>query len=273
MVHYIETAKEMKEERKDRLARFMVKLSGGYSILPFPAVREAEVNQAILRQLGRTPTMNIKDLVVKKGIDHALGAEFDLAKVSEKFQNNVSDLLGNEDTLVKILTDPTLLRTSREMGKDDMEIVEKLEEDRRKLLAQCPDKEMRLRIAIAQMAEGSIMPIVVTELKRLGLPVQELAQTFETPEAAKAFILGMPTMDFWINLHIERDNDIGRKIDRNDTNDIAFLSMAVPYCDVVVTEKFWAHKLRSKGFDAKYNCEILTSVSDLPRTIKDRIGD
>jgi len=75
-------------------------------------------------------------------------------------------------------------------------------------------------------------------------------------------------MDIWINLHVLRDSDKGKAVHRNDTNDMAFLSIAVPYCDIIVTEKYWAHQLISNGYDKKYNTTILTDLTELTDMIK-----
>ena len=50
----------------------------------------------------------------------------------------------------------------------------------------------------------------------------------------------------------------------NDSMDLAVVSMAVPYCDVVVTEKFWGTLVHRHGFDSEYGTEILHDVAELP---------
>ena len=74
-------------------------------------------------------------------------------------------------------------------------------------------------------------------------------------------------MDIWINLHVISENELSRPIHRNDMHDIAFLAVAVPYCDVVVVEKYWAHILQTSGLDKKYGCLVINSVSDLPELL------
>jgi len=54
----------------------------------------------------------------------------------------------------------------------------------------------------------------------------------------------------------------------SDLRDFEQLSTAVPYCDIVVTEKHSATILREKGLDTRYNTVILTSITELPDAIE-----
>jgi hypothetical protein len=49
----------------------------------------------------------------------------------------------------------------------------------------------------------------------------------------------------------------------NDLNDIAYLSTAVGYCDMVVTERKWAHLLNASGAAARFDTMALHDLNDL----------
>jgi hypothetical protein len=57
----------------------------------------------------------------------------------------------------------------------------------------------------------------------------------------------------------------------NDLNDIAYLSTAVGYYDVVVTERKWAHLLNVSGAAARFNTMALHDLNDLT-AILDAVG-
>jgi hypothetical protein len=79
-------------------------------------------------------------------------------------------------------------------------------------------------------------------------------------------LLGMfekiPVLDVQLELTTERDRDTNRAVDKNDMADISFLSVAIPYCDVVVSEIYWTTlaSRRQLGLKTKYNIEIIRDI-------------
>lgn len=53
----------------------------------------------------------------------------------------------------------------------------------------------------------------------------------------------------------------------NDIYDIDALSLAVPYCDIVVTEKACHHLLQAAGLSARMRTTSLRRLVDLPNAI------
>jgi len=90
---------------------------------------------------------------------------------------------------------------------------------------------------------------------------------FASPDDYFSFFHSIPTLDVLITLIHARDRDLGRAVHRNDAKDIIFLSVAIPYCNVIVLERFWAHVVESTGLDRKYDTLSLTDVGDLPRSL------
>jgi len=62
---------------------------------------------------------------------------------------------------------------------------------------------------------------------------------------------------------VSRNEHWDRKIESNDATDIAFLNVAIPYCDVLVLEKYFHNLARNSKLDKKYNTRIIKSLSDL----------
>jgi hypothetical protein len=73
----------------------------------------------------------------------------------------------------------------------------------------------------------------------------------------------IPVLDVEINLHVERNEHKGRKIEPNDEIDIAFLSLAVPYCHIVVTERFWANLILRLKLDLKYGTIVANDLNEV----------
>ena len=54
----------------------------------------------------------------------------------------------------------------------------------------------------------------------------------------------------------------------NDLNDVTALSVAVPYCDVVVTERQWAHFVDVAQLDRRFNTTVISDLRKLPELLK-----
>jgi hypothetical protein len=53
----------------------------------------------------------------------------------------------------------------------------------------------------------------------------------------------------------------------NDIYDIDAMSLAVPYCDVVVPDKAFYHVLNSAGLGERMHTALLRNLVDLPNTL------
>ena len=78
----------------------------------------------------------------------------------------------------------------------------------------------------------------------------------------------VPTLDVLVTLETERDENLPRKPHENDLADLAALSVAIPYCDIVVTEKHWANVAKRNKLNRKYDTCILTDVRELETVLK-----
>jgi len=266
-VHIIETARNENKERRERLANFIADLSKSYGILPYISVRQQEIENAILIKLGQASKHNIAEIAINRGVAHMLGMELPENVFSadyEKFLIKVNQL---EKFVATMMIDFISRELVSELRQEDIDGIADYEKSRR-LKNEELSKEMRLRLAIMEMDYDRLFPVIIEQLKKMGVDPKPFADSFTDIEDWKRFFFSMPTMDIWINLHVLRDSDKGKAVHRNDTNDMAFLSIAVPYCDIIVTEKYWARQLISNGYDKKYNTTILTDLTELTDMIK-----
>jgi len=54
-----------------------------------------------------------------------------------------------------------------------------------------------------------------------------------------------------------------RMVTTNDIRDISHLSMAIPFCDVVVTERYWVDKIQREKLDKQYDTLVFSDCSSL----------
>jgi hypothetical protein len=81
---------------------------------------------------------------------------------------------------------------------------------------------------------------------------------------ADEFLSKLPTALCEFTLLFQRDEQPARPIQVNDFCDIWHLTLAIPYCDIVVTEeKMWVTIAKNAKLDEKCDTVILSSIYDL----------
>ena len=82
-------------------------------------------------------------------------------------------------------------------------------------------------------------------------------------EVARTFTDSLPSADAYITVVTERHRDPNRQWTAHDIFDIDALAVAVPYCDVVVTDKAAAHSANATGLAARLDTTVLAKLDDL----------
>jgi hypothetical protein len=97
---------------------------------------------------------------------------------------------------------------------------------------------------------------------RAPIAKQESAE-LETAEGMTGLLMDLPSRAVTYELRRLRHQSRDSKWKPNDLEDVASLSVAIPYCDVVVTEKQWFHTARRAKLDRRFNTVILHDLKDL----------
>jgi hypothetical protein len=53
----------------------------------------------------------------------------------------------------------------------------------------------------------------------------------------------------------------------NDLNDVSALSIAVPYCDVGITERQWVHSVDRAELGQRFNTAMINDLARLPELL------
>lgn len=91
--------------------------------------------------------------------------------------------------------------------------------------------------------------------------IEEKLDPYKIEEVLKQ----IPTAYTTWTLTYRRDVQKDRPVDKNDLADIFALSIAIPYCDVVVTENEWTRIAKMDKLDQLYEVEIIQSVGGLAK--------
>jgi len=73
----------------------------------------------------------------------------------------------------------------------------------------------------------------------------------------------MPSFDVAVSLKTSYHRDPNHRWTTNDLHDIDALGSALPYCDVVVTDKAVAEHARRTGLDDRLQTTVLSNLTDL----------
>jgi hypothetical protein len=78
-----------------------------------------------------------------------------------------------------------------------------------------------------------------------------------------AFADRIPSMRIAVDVKVQLFRNATRTWTVNDLHDIDSLSLAVPYCHVVVADKEMAHMIRRSGADKRHGTSVLSRLDDL----------
>jgi hypothetical protein len=141
---------------------------------------------------------------------------------------------------------------------------QKLEEIREQWRSRIKDNDLLRRAVMADYLIYAIGPKLFEVLSDLmPNPKAFIDKISQDKEALIRFFQTMPTSYCIAQLTLYRDMQTERKIQPNDMHDIMSLSMAIPYSDVVVTERMWQTAITQTKLDSLYQTTALKSVLEL----------
>lgn len=111
---------------------------------------------------------------------------------------------------------------------------------------------------------ASIMPILKGEAIALGISLDEDKRSRWQGITLEDFLRKFPSAHVYFELNHLRDKERGMSAVVNDDYDLSFLSYAIPYASIVVTERGWAEAARRLRFHELYNSKVI-SVTEMDR--------
>jgi hypothetical protein len=238
--HFMEAAKISDDGRRRRLAKLMVKLSGGWFLASASYLLMPELRRAVALQFQKHLT------------DEATAPISRSLKVALKDPDKLTVADLNEITSSVMLEE--LLATAR-VNRDFLSKWGRFaaEHEAGRELRWGVSREIRKRAYCAMVIIG-ILDRLEAVIREAGLDMNDL---YALPSQRLVGLLErVPFFDVEINLHVERNEHRDRRIAPNDEIDLGFLSRAVPYCQVVVTEKFWTALVHRTKLDVKYGTRV-----------------
>lgn len=75
-------------------------------------------------------------------------------------------------------------------------------------------------------------------------------------------LFGLPAVHTRVQLYAEVLAEKNRKFKDSDPNDIDILTLAVPYCDLVVTAAYMAQAAKRRGLDRAFGTAVVPGTNE-----------
>jgi len=274
-IHLIETASYSDDNSVDDMFDLMLDLSLNRTMAPMTVVRGEEIKYMVDEWLDKEPTMEGK--VVGDGLAFALGGQhYDVVSESgeldDEHRNRILNAIESEWASEELL-DSEVVKDIFERERNK-EFLQKLEKGREENEEEFNDNDRRRKHEVMGYFGEFVTPEVIQRrMQELAkLPEEEQRdllghnismERLESEEYAWEWIQNFPAIYTHVSLTSERDLQKHRDIEDNDLNDIMALSVAIPYCNTVVTENFWTHLSQQIGLDELYDTNVTTDIKDV----------
>lgn len=283
--HYLETWHRRDEQSRVALAGLMRDLSRYRTLAAVQRIERAGVAWLINRLLRPTTEVAVNPamLVMGQGVNHAFDSPTGRFRVVESVADDKNaegppaeparelleayklgdvwewvNLAGRQElyTMDGIEMAPEHRLGTKTMN-DELAMREHVKSD--------PSLRRRLSDWIVATELVNINPYINDAAMRLNVDPHRLFD--RGPEGGRRFVSSLAVTDVHCRLRIHRHRDFGFPIEQHDRTDLAALALAVPYCDVVVTERRWCHALEASGTSKKYRTRVLSSLRGLDKLI------
>lgn len=269
IIHLVETAKRVDDISRRQLERIMGCLSKGYTIVPYMQLNQAECENSVRRLMGlpiidlhkdairRDPLnitgLNSVNMDVLDCLSEANKAKF-LECVSENYdlfsmqaemenKNKIAEEVKNErDEFFHIL---------KNMRQNQLYLIAKTPPENRKHL---------YNASLISTFKRDFSVLIPTSLNKLDISEEQfliaLQKELKNKTQTVSFLESSPGFNVSNRLMYDIATNPDREIDKNDFFDISFLSVAVPYCDIIITENLWSDRIAYYQLDQKYNTKV-----------------
>ena len=286
--HYMELNKIKDPAQRRAIAEVMEDLTGFASLMDRVVVMSLELD-AMLDPFAQAPSPWSRIPLLGKGVRHSfgrasgvrftgphgdateevragMGAEaFDRFVAEAELQLDRSVLRGPADDEVENLRalgykPETTIQSGEKRAAQERELTPNLDEETRW-------RRGRLRDVIAAR---ELCVEFQDILPRILAPRQlALRDVISDPESGRKFVRAMPSTEVSIELKTAWHRNRDKTWTANDMYDIDAMALAMPYCDIVVTEKACHHALTTARLGQRMHTALLRKLEELPSVIEE----
>ena len=264
-------------EQQSKLIDLILDVSRLWVLKPYNLFTEKEIENAATFVLENRYIHDLYSEILGKGLGDIFDVSFEhmLQKnplIEYLIKNNPKGLsydsfkkdfqIMNEDLeFIKQTLKSDKAREIRQKSfQENKKLLESMEENRYKNSKM--NKDLFSRYSQARSIIDVAVPHLSVFMHSKRITADQLFST-NTEERMELFNKHLNSVNVLSKLVLERDFSTEKSISPNDAYDMAHLSGAIPYCDVVVTDKMFAHISKQKKLDKIYDCIILDDLVSL----------
>jgi len=270
-MHVFETSSRAEKESRKRLVNVMAKISNGYSIKSFLDIQKIELMNIFLNICNPEKIQKIEAVVknplVAIGLEKMIiDSKTDL--IPENIKQQLSSIITthlNDTISDKVISNILLDNYDKnfvEGFRNDDTIMTELFETNRENLLKLP-KQHRYKIFLIKRFWGIINELNININELCKNKEKYLLSTLEDKNNIIKLLEGAPSFNVSTKLTYELLKDKERPIQKHDNRDINFLTTALPYSDVIITERTWKHLIVTNKLDNKYSTIVENDLNYL----------
>ncbi|MBM4470296.1 hypothetical protein GS502_13565 [Rhodococcus hoagii] len=283
LTHQYETQQRSNWESRIDVIETMVELSQFHAIAHPTVIVPQEIDQIVTRWIG---TQSAPVRPFGRGLNFMLGTELDTFPIPADLNFEELGYPPNFSRLIRTHPDQALelilmagphpelniganfraffhaLKQNDKTFSDGQEEVARIIKEN-KLHSRLDDA--MVAYALSEIKEE----LLKVAAQRRVHPSQVIDKLGGTAENFRSLLEGLPSRHVVKELSLMQHMQPHKKWKPNDLSDLTALGVAIPYCDVVVTEKFWTDSVRRRGLDKRYATIVSDNLQDLPQILVD----
>lgn len=235
-------------------------VSRGLMLFPLHSALLAECRALVAAFLGRQAA-SARDQAVAFGTDHALGARLRTTRsgVDVVMPQEFYDRVHSPEAQLMALMAHDGERQRRSEAFEG-EAVAKMEATRAKAKAARATKQVLREHNEVYVHNHWFVPALVRAVEEPGATEEQLERGLGTPPGHPDVFRRVPPIDVMLTTTVARDSEWSRKIDLNDGRDQAWMYTALPYCDLVVMERYWGGVVNRTGLGQRLGTTVYTDI-------------
>ncbi len=270
--HVFETWKQHRADRRQALSETMMEISRNDAIASPQTLLPPELDQALWTRFGR-PDPPTEPVPFGRGLKHLSGglapeSDPELVGYLRELHPDLDDAELTDRIDALLLAGPDENLPTAEIGQPDLRFAEgfaadQAEQQRRFKEEGASKDEIRRTIAVKMLMD--IKEPLEAGLARAGVPLDDF--TALGRQGLTDFMFDLPSRVALLELMWRQHADLHTNWKPNDLNDLVYLSVAIGYCDIVVTERRWAAMLGQLDVRSKTGATVLGKLAELPATL------
>ena len=271
--HVFETWKQHRAEKRLPLARTMMEVSRNEAIAPPQQLLPTELDRALHRRFAR-PDRPADVRPFGRGLAHLSGGAIphpdpELIRYVQGLHPAMDDgrIVDWIDAL--LLAGPDADLPTDEIGQPPLQFAEGFaaaQTEQQELFKQAGTSRAELLRTVTANMLLDIKEPLSDALRRGGVTLEEFTDLGR--DGLTDFMRDLPSRVALLELMLRQHRDLETKWKANDLNDLVYLSAAIGYCDIVVTERRWSAMLNQTVVPTDTGTVILGKLSDLPDALR-----